>query len=164
MFELKSKRLYYKKITAKDQDNYLRLNTNAAVMKYITGRAMTVIESMNKFEKVLVENKRFEELGIYMAYLEDDTFIGLCKLQHKPDNAAEVGYVLLPEFWRQGFATEIAEYLVNYAETLPIVDRVFGMIDPENIASKKILMAQGMTLYEVTTWEGLPAEVYSRTF
>jgi len=58
---------------------------------------------------------------------------------------AEIGYMLLPEFWGRGFGNEIAEALLKIAISDPNLTRVYANTDPNNVASRKILINNGFT-------------------
>lgn len=63
---------------------------------------------------------------------------------------AEVGYSLDREQWGQGYASEALAVLVDYLfDSLDVV-RVFGMLDPVNVASARVLERTGF-LYEGRT-------------
>ncbi|MCO6501877.1 MAG: N-acetyltransferase [Acidimicrobiales bacterium] len=63
---------------------------------------------------------------------------------------AEVGYSFDPEHWGQGYATEALSALVAYLFDDLDVTRVFGMLDPANVASARLLERTGF-LYEGRT-------------
>lgn len=63
---------------------------------------------------------------------------------------AEVGYTLERERWGKGYAVEAVARLVDYLFDDLGVTRVFGMLDPENLASARVLERTGF-LYEGRT-------------
>lgn len=66
----------------------------------------------------------------------------------------EVGYHLARRYWGQGFATEAARAAVRYGfETLGL-DRIVGVVYPENLASRHVLEKCGMTYQRRGTWFG----------
>lgn len=50
----------------------------------------------------------------------------------------EIGYILKKEFWHQGFATEAAKALINYAFNILNLREVIFEIRPENIFSRRV--------------------------
>jgi RimJ/RimL family protein N-acetyltransferase len=90
--------------------------------------------------------------------------MGFAKLEitkEKPEEA-ELGYMLLPEFWGNGFGSEIAETLLEEAISDPNLTRVYANTDPNNVASRKILINNGFTSEEVGEIDGLPSEIFGR--
>lgn len=59
------------------------------------------------------------------------------------DGTVEIGYSVLPEWQRQGYASEIVRTLVAHAFTFPTVTRVIAHTSAENVASIKVLSAAG---------------------
>ena len=58
----------------------------------------------------------------------------------------EVGYLLGKLYWGKGYATEGAQVGMDYGfETLKL-DRIVGIVHPENVASRHVLEKLGMTL------------------
>jgi RimJ/RimL family protein N-acetyltransferase len=90
--------------------------------------------------------------------------LGFAKLEIKKGNRneAELGYMLLPEFWGKGFGDEIAKHLLEVAILDPDLKRVYAITDPDNIASRKILLKNGFISEEVGKIDGLPSEVFGR--
>jgi len=63
---------------------------------------------------------------------------GISHLEFNPeDPTIEIGYFLLPEFWGQGFAGELAPRLIENALKLK-APKVVATVDASNIASCKI--------------------------
>ena len=50
-----------------------------------------------------------------------------------------VGCHLKRDFWNKGFATELLTELLNYAFTERKLSEVYGIVDEENLVSKKLL-------------------------
>jgi ribosomal-protein-alanine N-acetyltransferase len=90
--------------------------------------------------------------------------LGLAKLEIKEGkrNEAELGYLLRPEFWGRGFGNEIAQVLMEVAQSDPELTRVFAITDPQNIASRKILLRNGFVSEELGEIDGLPSEIFGR--
>lgn len=56
----------------------------------------------------------------------------------------EIGYVLHPDFWRRGLATEGSRHLLRLAFVDLDLHRVVGRLDPRNRASARVLTRLGM--------------------
>ena len=57
---------------------------------------------------------------------------------------AEVGYVLSPQFWGKGMATEALRSLVKWALSQNSIYRIWGLCDVDNLASARVLKKAGM--------------------
>lgn len=57
----------------------------------------------------------------------------------------EIGYSILPEFWKKGFAIEAATKCKNYAFENNFADSLISMIHEDNLSSEKVALRNGMT-------------------
>jgi [ribosomal protein S5]-alanine N-acetyltransferase len=74
----------------------------------------------------------------------------------------EIGYHVNRERWNQGFATEAARAVMDYAFQQFDVDRVISMIRPENAASRRVAEKNGLTMDRVVFWHDYDHCVYQR--
>lgn len=160
-------RIYMQKFGSdKDFEDYFSLVANEKVMAMVTERAIPLEEARNDFKLLLCKNEKHEEFGIFKV-LETATnnFIGLGKLEINENDfsEAELGYLLLPKFWGKGYGSEIAKILLNKAEESKALHRITAIIDPKNIASKKILLKNDFISEKICEIDGLPGEILSRT-
>ena len=159
--EINSKRLLLKRINNSDLDNYIKLVTNVEVMKLISGIPFSEKDGRARFQSIIKKNITDEELGYYSIFLKSNNqFIGYSKLVETNEDKAELGYVFLPTFWGKGFGSEVSKTMVDFAKTISKIKILIAIIDPENDASKKILLNSGFYLHKVCEMDGLPAEVY----
>ena len=61
-----------------------------------------------------------------------------------PTDPVEVGYLLKPAFWGQGFASELCARLLRFAFEQTALDRVVACTDPDNRASQNVLRKSGL--------------------
>ncbi|MCM3786193.1 GNAT family N-acetyltransferase [Neobacillus mesonae] len=150
----------------KFQDNnfkdYYQLVRDIKVMAQITERAIPLEEAQINFHNLLKRNSEHDVFGTYRAVI-GETFIGLGHLTlNKADNTeAEMGYMLLPAYWGQGFGSVIANHMLELGKRTNIT-KVKAIIDPANIASRKILIHHHFVSEEVCEIDGLPGEILSR--
>jgi ribosomal-protein-alanine N-acetyltransferase len=57
----------------------------------------------------------------------------------------EIGYIVHPDYWGKGIATEVAKLLVNIGFKEFQLHRIYATCDPRNIGSSKVLAKIGMT-------------------
>jgi RimJ/RimL family protein N-acetyltransferase len=69
--------------------------------------------------------------------------IGMIDLRPQGERV-EIGYVLARPFWGQGYVTEAAQALVEWALSQPEIYRVWAVCDVQNTASAKVLEKLGM--------------------
>ncbi len=158
---LESQRLTYLKFTEDQYDNYVKWYTDADVMKYITGRPLTLEEAKVRFDKALLNNKEHEGMGLYaISHKQSERFAGIAKFALLEAGQAEVGYGFLTDFWGQGYASEVLECLVNHAKKLNDIRELVGIVNKENLASKKVLTKKGFEYFKEEEEKGQTSEYY----
>ena len=96
-------------------------------------------------EKYIAESGQHGEINLAIVRQADAQLIGggILRPEEKDANA-EVGYWIAVPYWRNGFASEAAQALVQYAfETLQ-VHRVYAYHSSNNPASGRVLQKLGM--------------------
>jgi RimJ/RimL family protein N-acetyltransferase len=90
---------------------------------------------------------------MYLVSLtENNTPIGTVSLMRGENSsllAPDIGFAMLSEYMRKGYAVEVAKALIAYANTELGVKAVFGFCDEKNEASMGALRKLGMR------WEGV---------
>jgi RimJ/RimL family protein N-acetyltransferase len=108
--------------------------------------------------QALIQNRFVAEharngYGMYLVSLtENNTPIGTVSLmrgENSPLLAPDIGFALLSEYMRKGYAVEAARGLIEYANRELGVKAVFGFCDEKNEASMAALGKLGMR------WEGV---------
>ena len=62
----------------------------------------------------------------------------------------ELGYMMHPDFWGKGYASEAVQlFLQFYWQLRPDVQSIIAKVDPDNVASIKILVKNGFREEEV---------------
>ncbi len=155
-------KLGLKKFTRNDFDNYYRLVSNLKVMEMITERSIPYDEAKSNFEKIIQDNDLHPTFGVYKITNDfTNDFIGLAKLTiNSTDcNEAELGYMLLPEYWGKGIAGRVAKELIEVVKSEGKVNRIIAIIDPKNIPSRQILIKNEFISREFIDFDGLLGEI-----
>ena len=153
-------RLRFQKYSWQDFPDYSTLVADDQVMKYITGTGMTEKQAGEKFESIIKIGEESEALGYFMVLNSDGVFSGDCKLVHyKYDPSLfEIGYLLKQQFWKQGYGTAICENLLQLAATIDPNRDIVGVIDPANVASRRLLEKFGFESYYLGMEDDVPTE------
>ena len=158
-------RIYLEKLLTQDFESFYALTGNEKVMAMITERPLSEEEARKKFNYFLENNKLHRCFGGFKVLeVLSSKLLGFAKLEIKKEKPeeAEIGYMLLPEYWGRGFGNEIAETLLKIAISDPNLTRVYANTDPNNVASRKILINNGFTSEEINELDGLPNELFGR--
>lgn len=155
-------KLQLKKFSQNDFLAYFRVVSNKKVMEKITERTIPLEEAKGDFQKLIENNKLDPSFGSFKILdAFSGEFIGLAKLEIDEENSdqAELGYMLLPEYWGKGIGSIIAKQLTDVAKVHNSLKKLSAIIDPQNIPSRKILINNGFISKEFKDFDGLPGEV-----
>ncbi|MEI5991455.1 GNAT family N-acetyltransferase [Enterococcus crotali] len=150
---MSNKNLTFEFYQKNDQQLYSMLTKDIRVMRYITEKAESEVEATKNFEKILAYNMTHTDQTGYYKIFDEETYIGFGKLSWDDKNKIELGYMLLPEHWGQGHASQLISALldrVTQSETLSQAT-VYAIIDPKNGASKHLLEKNNF----VSVWQGI---------
>lgn len=130
------------------------------VMKYVSGEGLSEEKAKAKFTSILNVNSTQDSLGYFKIYNNENVFIGDCKLEiYRHDNTLlEIGYILKKEFWGKGYGSLICQELLLLAEKTKPGMNIIGNVDPENIASKRLLEKYGFKSDTIATIDGMLTE------
>lgn len=148
-------RIYFEKFNGVDDFKFfLQLATNEKIMVMNYGRIFTLEEAIKYYTRLLDNNKICEDFGAFKVFQKGTkAYMGMGAIVPSEDfTEAEVEYLLLPEFWGKGYGTEIVGCLLDKTGSNEALQQVVATIDPQNIASKKILLKHGFKsqkLYKV---------------
>jgi [ribosomal protein S5]-alanine N-acetyltransferase len=103
---------------------------------------------------------RDRRYGLWMAKRNDRVigFTGYWKFPHPP--AIQLIYALAPEFWGQGFATEMAAVMIEYGFQVYGFESIDTSIDLPNRASIAVAERLGMMLVGQTAIDGNEQVIY----
>jgi ribosomal-protein-alanine N-acetyltransferase len=156
---LSSERLVFKKCDPADLEDYLRFGTDPEVMKYVTPRPLSREQAIFRYKKALAINKKSDKLGYWLAYAkETNELVAYLKMVDIWQGFHEIGYLVLPECWGEKYASELVCALVEYACTLESVSVLVGIVQVENVASRRVLEKCGFDFFKSGMFEGAKAD------
>lgn len=135
-----------------DENDYellSRVFKNKTVMLYTLDDCYTDDELYKYFQKILKNNQSDNRVHYEYKVVEDGNFIGFADFEiiRKIPNAgiAEIGYLLLPEYWNKGYGTRIANVLIHICFNELGLHKVVANCNASNIGSWRIMEKVGMT-------------------
>lgn len=149
---LTTDRLVLRRFTAADADLLVELDSDPAVMRYVTGGVATsrreVVEEV--LPAFLAHYEEYDAYGFFAA-LERATgeFLGWFHLRPAkgaPPDEPELGYRLRQPAWGRGYATEGSRALVDLAFERCGARRVVAETMVVNLASRRVMEKTGLSL------------------
>jgi ribosomal-protein-alanine N-acetyltransferase len=168
-----SERLILRRIERADFEFFSRIHADPIVARYLgNGRARSIQETHALLEKFLETYKSLELGPLAVLRKSDGVLIGRCGLsdmalevnaasgnlprvwyqrsQVPPDTSVifeqELGYTFDRPYWGQGYASEAAARVFEYASSTMPFRRIVSVIHPDNIRSTKIAKRFGARL------------------
>lgn len=162
---LETKRLTLRHLLPEDIDSLYALYRDPEIRRYFPEGVLDYAETKLELEWFLNGHPRHPELGLWATiHKETGQFIGRCGLlpwMIDERDEVEVAYLLAKEYWGQGLATEAAQAIAHYAFEKLQLSRLICLVDPENVASRRVASKIGMTFEKDIVDQFGPAAVYS---
>lgn len=150
--QLETKRLILRPMLTTDLDDLLLIFTDPKVMASFGGELFTREQMEHWLQRNLEHQDQFG-YGLFSVILkENGKLIGDCGLEQMEDQgAAELGYDFRSDVWHQGYATEAALAVRDYAFDVLQLPRLISLIRVGNLASKRVAEKVGMKFIEEFT-------------
>ncbi|MCC3867997.1 GNAT family N-acetyltransferase [Terrisporobacter mayombei] len=143
-FFLKTDRIGFSKWDCRDQELARLLWGDSEVTKYIC--ASGIFSQKDIINRLNIEISNLEKYQVqYWPIFELDTneLIGCCGLRPRSSNEYEIGFHLRKKYWNQGYATEAARAVINFAFNILKAENLFAGHNPNNKGSQKVLQKLG---------------------
>ena len=145
---LVSSNVLLREMVEKDWLDVHKYASNEEVCKYQPWGPNSEEESKNFVSEVLADAKRGERTRFVFSIVEKETGkmigAGEFNIRDSRNKTGEIGYIVNPNYWGRGIATEVAKLLINFGFEKCNLHRIFATCDPRNIASSKVLEKIGM--------------------
>ncbi|RYY67996.1 MAG: N-acetyltransferase [Chitinophagaceae bacterium] len=144
---LYSERLLFRKICAADTAQVFKLRSDPVAMKYLDKAPLKdQEEALALINRILDDLTTNNGITWALALKEDPECligtIGFWKIM-KEHHRAEVGYMLLPEYFNKGYMTEALNTVNAHAFNEMKLHSIEANINPDNAASAAILKKAG---------------------
>jgi RimJ/RimL family protein N-acetyltransferase len=149
---LETKRLILRPMLESDLEALLLIFTDPKVIAAFNHPPFSREQMQRWLQRNLDHQKEFG-YGLFSILLrETGELIGDCGLEQMEDQgAAEIGYDFRSDFWNQGYATEAACAVRDYAFDVLKLPHLISLIRVGNLSSKRVAEKVGMTLAEEFT-------------
>lgn len=162
MPELETARLYLRPFEPGDLDALALMFADPEVMRFLPAGQGISRERTQAALSRYIESWETNGYGLY-AVIEksSSTLIGHCGLsQLDHTDEIELAYGLRRASWGKGYATEAARACLRFGFEELNLDRIVGIVVPENIASQRILEKLGMQYIREAEYYNLQVRYY----
>lgn len=143
---LQTPRLYARRFQTDEFELLYRLHRDAQVMRYAGGATTREATQAVWNERVVRYYNEHPDLGIWLTCERDSGEpVGVHLLNHlRGESLIQVGYLLYPEFWGRGYATEMARAVMHYGFTEAALPQIVAITDLDNLNSQHVLQKVGL--------------------
>jgi RimJ/RimL family protein N-acetyltransferase len=135
---LNTQRLMLRPYLESDLEAFVILNGDPDVRRYVGG-PLTAADAMRRFRGFMGKTAG----DAWAVTLRSaGRYIGHCWLEMREN--PEFGFLLARSVWRQGYGTEVAVAVLDYALTQRKHSRVVATVDADHVASIRVLERAGM--------------------
>jgi [ribosomal protein S5]-alanine N-acetyltransferase len=160
---LETKRLTLREMTLNDVDNLLEVLSDPEAMQFYPqpfDRQMTQTWIERNIQRYAQHG-----FGLWAVILKERCqLIGDCGLvvqEVEGVEEVEIGYHIRRDLWGQGLATEAAQACCDYGFSQLGFDKLISLINPANIASRRVAEKNGMRLIKEIEWRDKPTCIYA---
>ncbi|MDD2793881.1 MAG: GNAT family N-acetyltransferase [Sediminibacterium sp.] len=147
MQALTTERLLIRELSIVDAAFMLRLMNAPNWIRFIGDRNVkTISDASNYISSRIISSYRTNGFGLYLVTLKNTRKpIGICGLVKREGlNHPDLGFAILPEYERMGYASEAATAVLDYAGNILRLKQVEGITTKSNLASVSVLEKAGM--------------------
>lgn len=159
-----TERLSFRKFTPSDFEAWLPFHQDPRSSQYWEGVPQDPIQSCKEQFTKLFERYDNNLGGMNaLTHKVNGKLIGMCGLLVQTVDETrelEIGYSILPEYWKKGYATEAAIKCRTYAFEKKIADSLISIIHFDNIPSQKVALNNGMYLDKTTNYKDNPVHIF----
>ena len=144
---LETERLQLRRFTSDDVDSFLRLISDAEVMRYIgDGKIDNREGAKTRLARIVRNYENYPGLGVWATEQKSSgKVIGWFVLKYIPNTVeVEIGYLLQKSAWGQGIATEGARALLAYGFDKVGMNRIVAVANVANQASQNVMKKIGL--------------------
>ncbi len=159
-----TQRLYFRKITASDYDHWLPFHQDPRSSRYWYGLpADPDVACKEQFERIF---ERYDKgLGGMNGLIlrSNGKLIGMSGLLVQSVDGMEeleIGYSIVPEYWRQGYAAEAALHCKELAFSRAYAPSLISIIHKDNLPSRKVALKNDMFLDKTTRYRDNPVDIF----
>ncbi len=145
---LQTERLVLRKLRQTDADDFFANFSDEETMRYFGMEPLTQLEqAVQTIEGRLQAFEEDRAIRWAITFREEDRLIGTIGFHRfdRESSRAEVGYELNRSLWGKGVMSEALQAALGYGFDQLNLNRIEGLVSPENVGSLRVLEKGGFT-------------------
>jgi ribosomal-protein-alanine N-acetyltransferase len=164
---LETPRLLLRHLEPEDLDALFALYCDPEIRRYFPDGTRTLAETREELNWFRSGRPEHPELGLWATVEKSSgAFLGRCGLlpwEIDGEHEVELAFLIDKARWREGFATEAARAIIEYARNVLGIQRLICLILPGNAASAGVARKVGMSFEREHRDELGLCHIYSRS-
>jgi RimJ/RimL family protein N-acetyltransferase len=147
-----------------DFDDLYPLHRDERILAAFGDDPLTADETREFLERKLA-HWREHGFGIWMFRDADRAFVGRCGIHRwmlEGQAEVELGFIVRPDLWSHGYATEMGAAVVDHAFSVLALPALVGFTRPDNLRSRRVLEKLGFAVERPFTTHGEESVLYRR--
>ncbi|RXZ79530.1 N-acetyltransferase [Paenibacillaceae bacterium] len=149
MRTFKGKQIYLRQMKFADWVDVHAYASKEIVCRFQPWGPNTEEQSQAFVQQIIDDSQRIPRKRFVFAIVEQssENMIGAGEfnIRSATNRSGEIAYIVHPDYWGKGIATEVAGLLVNFGFIECKLHRIYATCDPRNIGSSTVLSRTGMT-------------------
>lgn len=158
-----TERLLVRQYTGNDADALFQIMSDSRVHIYTKDKDRPWDERRTEEYVNFMIDKDFKTMDCFHGAViekESNRLIGLCGLNPYQTDEPEIEFKLGVPYWGKGYATELGRQIIEKAFVETDIKGIYGMAQPENLASRKVLEKIGMNYVGDQIYRGRETSFY----
>jgi RimJ/RimL family protein N-acetyltransferase len=157
--EIDTGRLILRCFTLEDCEAFFRLGSDPEIIRYAQS---TPLESLAAAREAM-HRLPLHDYATYgygrfaCVWKATGAVVGFSGVKFVPEiDDNELGYRFFPAYWGMGLATEAGRASIAFARDVLRLNRLVGLVHPDNLASAQVLRKLGFEVERQIAFSGLP--------
>lgn len=145
--ELQTDRLILRSYVPSDAPALFAMRTNEEVMRYIDRERPKDIDAIELMITQMIAAYQQQKSLVWAIALKENPALMIGSIGYYRTDfgnyRAEIGYMLMPDFWRKGIIAECLQKTITFGFEEMGLHSISANINPDNEASRQILLKHG---------------------
>jgi len=149
MVNFEAERVYLREFIESDWIGVHNYASQEQVSEHQTWEPNSKEESKEFVNQVFDDAQKMPRTRFTFAIVhkEDEIMIGSGEISIRcfDNKTGEISYILNPDYWGKGIATEVAKVVIEFGFSELNLHRIYATCAPKNVGSQKVLEKSGMS-------------------
>lgn len=157
--QIETERLLLEPLATGHVDDFLRVQSDPDVLRF-----QRKLDPASARARLELNEREWSERGYGMFAVREQAggaYVGRAGFRYWPQfEETELGWVLAPERWGRGYATEAGRACIDWAFDRTVVPYLTSMIQAENARSLRVAARLGFSVLRDDLLDGIPVIVH----